>query len=57
MKESKDIPGHMTNKEGYISYSPRPVATKLNKIVALNQAKFYIKQVKSQKVLVPILRT
>ena len=52
-----DIPGHMISKEGYISYSPRPAATKFNKIVALNKAKFYIKQAKSQKALVPILWT
>ena len=41
----------MTNKKRYITYSPRPVATKLDKIVALDTGKLYIQHAKCTRSL------
>ena len=41
----------MTNKKRYISYSPRPVATKLDKMLALDKEKFYIQHAKCTRSL------
>ena len=36
----------MTNKKRYMTYSPRSVTTKLDKMVALDTGKFYIQHAK-----------
>ena len=41
----------MTNKKRYISYSPRPVATKFNRMVADDKGKFYIELIKCTRSL------
>ena len=46
-----DVPGHMTNKKRYIAYSPRPVAIKLDKMLALDKGKFYTQHAKCTRSL------
>ena len=41
----------MTNKKRYITYSPRHVATKLDKMVALDTGRFYIQHAKCTRSL------
>ena len=46
-----DVPGHMTNNKRYIAYSPRHVATKLDKMLALDKGKFYTQHAKCTRSL------